>query len=122
MLQIEITCIGCPMGCNLVVHLEEVEVISVKGNSCAIGIEHAKKECTNPTRTVTSTIPILGGEFPRLPVKTEKAIPKNKIRECIDGMKAIYVKAPVYLGDVICKNIAGTEVNIIATQTIKEKQ
>lgn len=122
MLQREITCIGCPMGCNLTVHLEEGKVISVRGNSCDIGVEHAIKECTNPTRTVTSTIPITGGEFSRLPVKTEKAIPKNKIRECIGIIKDISVKAPVALGDIIYKNIAQTEINIIATQTIKEKQ
>lgn len=122
MVQREITCIGCPMGCNLIVQLQEGAVISVKGNSCAIGVEHAKKECTNPTRTVTSTIPILGGEFPRLPVKTEKAIPKNKIRECIEAIKDIEVKAPVVLGEIVYENIAGTEVNMIATQTIKEKQ
>ena len=30
----ELTCIGCPMGCPLIVTMEAGEVISVTGNTC----------------------------------------------------------------------------------------
>ena len=32
-----LTCIGCPMGCQITVEFEGEEVFSVKGNTCAIG-------------------------------------------------------------------------------------
>lgn len=42
-------CIGCPMGCPLVVTIDGENII-VSGNTCPHGAEYAKKEVTNPTR------------------------------------------------------------------------
>ena len=36
-------CIGCPMGCPLIVTMEAGEVISVTGNTCKRGDVYAKK-------------------------------------------------------------------------------
>ncbi|MEW9096351.1 MAG: DUF1667 domain-containing protein [Clostridiaceae bacterium] len=116
-----ITCIGCPVGCPLKVEIENSEVIKVTGNSCNIGIEYAKKECTNPTRIVTSSVFIENGEIDVLPVKTESDIPKSKIEECIKSLKGIKVKAPIKIGDIIVENAASTGVNIVATRNVKEK-
>ncbi|RXI48290.1 NAD(FAD)-dependent dehydrogenase [Clostridium tetani] len=116
-----LTCIGCPMGCNLNVKLENGEVVDVKGNSCGIGINYAKKECTNPKRIVTSSVYIEDGEIDILPVKTEQDIPKNKINECMKSLKGLTVKAPIKIGDIILENICDTGVNIIATRSIKKK-
>ena len=33
----ELTCIGCPMGCQLTAVVEGNEVVSVEGNTCAKG-------------------------------------------------------------------------------------
>ncbi|BDR68174.1 NAD(FAD)-dependent dehydrogenase [Clostridium tetani] len=116
-----LTCIGCPMGCNLNVKLENGEVVDVKGNSCGIGINYAKKECTNPKRIVTSSVYIEDGEIDILPVKTKEDIPKNKINECMKSLKGLTVKAPIKIGDIILENICDTGVNIIATRSIKKK-
>ncbi|AAO36900.1 DUF1667 domain-containing protein [Clostridium tetani] len=116
-----LTCIGCPMGCNLNVKLENGEVVDVKGNSCGIGINYAKKECTNPKRIVTSSVYIEDGEIDILPVKTKEDIPKSKINECMKSLKGLVVKAPVKIGDVIAENICDTGVDIVATRTIKKK-
>lgn len=116
-----LTCIGCPMGCNLTVKLENGEVIDVKGNNCGIGLNYAKKECTNPTRIVTSSVYIEDGEIEILPVKTKEDIPKSKISECMKSLKGLVVKAPVKIGDVIVENVCDTGVDIIATRTIKNK-
>ena len=115
----ELTCIGCPMGCALVVELEGKEVTSVCGHSCKIGENYGKKECTNPTRVVTSSVLVSGGENEILPVKTEKDIPKAMIFDCVKALKDITVKAPIYIGDVVLKNVLNTGVNIIATKDIK---
>ncbi|WP_125154062.1 DUF1667 domain-containing protein [Clostridium rectalis] len=116
-----LTCIGCPMGCPLKVELNNGKVLKVTGNSCPIGIEYAKKECTNPKRIVTSSVFVEEGEVDILPVKTKEDIPKNKIFDCIKSLKGIVVKAPVEIGDIIVKDVLGTGVDIIATRSIHKK-
>ncbi len=117
----ELVCIGCPMGCMLEVEMEGKEVISVKGNTCKRGEEYGKKECTNPTRIVTSSVKVENGEVDMLPVKTEQDIPKDKIFDCVKQLKGVKVKAPVNIGDIVLKNIANTGINIIATRKIDSK-
>jgi len=114
----ELTCIGCPIGCALVVELKGKEVISVSGNTCKIGENYGKKECTNPTRVVTSSVLVTGGDVSVLPVKTEKDIPKDLIYDCVRALKNIVVKAPISIGDVVLKNVLNTGVNIIATKNV----
>ncbi|MFD3155518.1 DUF1667 domain-containing protein [Haloimpatiens sp. FM7330] len=117
----ELTCIGCPMGCALEVTIENGKVLGVKGNTCPRGKTYAEKECTNPTRIVTSSVKIQGGQIDAVCVKTENDIPKDKIFECVNELKNIIVKAPVKIGDIILENAAGTGVNVIATKCVKEK-
>lgn len=112
----ELTCISCPIGCPLVVELEGTQVISVTGNTCKRGEVYANKEVTNPTRIVTSTVPVTGGMVDMISVKTREDIPKDKIFDCVKALKGVVVQAPVHIGDVIVKNAAGTGVDIIATK------
>ncbi|MCY6372820.1 DUF1667 domain-containing protein, partial [Clostridium ganghwense] len=97
----ELICIGCPMGCNLEVEIEGKAVTKVTGNICPRGKAYAEKECTNPTRIVTSSVLVEGGQLTVVPVKTEGDIPKDKIFECVKALKGLSVKAPVNIGDVI---------------------
>ena len=114
----ELTCIGCPMGCLLEVTLEDGKVVDVKGNTCLRGKTYAEKECTNPTRIVTSSVKVKDGEIAAVSVKTEADIPKNAIFKCVDELRGVVVPAPVKVGDIVVKDIAGTGVNIIATKTV----
>ena len=112
----ELICIGCPMGCPLTVEMNGTEVVSVTGKTCPRGDAYARKEVTNPTRIVTSTVKVEGGKVDMVSVKTKEDIPKGKIFECVKALKGITVKAPVHIGDVILKDVAGTGVDIIATK------
>jgi CxxC motif-containing protein len=114
----DLVCIGCPVGCQLLVKLEENEVIEVTGNTCKKGEEYGKKECTNPTRIVTSLVAVEGGIIDVVPIKTQNDVPKDKIFDCVKALKGLVVKAPINIGDVIIENIAGTGVNIVATKNI----
>ena len=69
-----LTCIGCPMGCQITVEFEGEEVFSVKGNTCAIGDKYARQEVTHPERTVTSTVVVVGGAKER----TSLAAPRRE--------------------------------------------
>lgn len=114
----ELICIGCPMGCPLVVELDGAEIVSVSGYTCKRGEVYARKEVTNPTRIVTSTVKVEGGSADMVSVKTAEDIPKGKIFECVKALKGVTVKAPVHIGDVILSDVAGTGVNIIATKQV----
>ena len=80
----ELICITCPKGCYLKV--DEENDYKVTGNGCPRGAIYGKKECTHPTRVVTSTVKIVGAEIERLSVKTNGDIPKEKI---FDVMKEL---------------------------------
>ncbi|MBR5337432.1 MAG: DUF1667 domain-containing protein [Lachnospiraceae bacterium] len=113
-----LTCICCPMGCALTVEMEGSEVVSVTGNGCKQGKEYGPKEVTNPTRIVTSSVMVTGASERAVSVKTASDIPKDKMFECVKALKGITVSAPVHIGDVVLKDVAGTGVNIIATKEV----
>lgn len=112
----KLICINCPLGCSLTVTLNEGEVISVTGNTCPRGEAYGRKECTHPTRIVTSTVRVSGGTLPVVSVKTASDIPKEKMEECVRQLKDVTVCAPVHIGDVILENAASTGVSIVATR------
>ena len=83
-------CIGCPMGCELNVEIEGKQVVSVTGNTCKRGDVYARKEITNPTRIVTSSVKVEGGTLPVVSVKTKEDIPKGKIFDCVTAFYKDY--------------------------------
>ena len=117
----ELICIGCPLGCPLTVTVDQNEVTSVTGNTCPRGDAYARKEVTNPTRIVTSTVRVENGVAPMVSCKTASDIPKSKIFAVTDALKDVLVHAPITIGDVLLANVADTGVDIIATKNIEEK-
>lgn len=113
-----LTCINCPMGCALTIEMEGDEVISISGNTCPRGEAYGRKEVTNPTRIVTSTVRVTGGAADMVSVKTKQDIPKGKIFDCIKALRDVEVQAPVHVGDVIVTDVAGTGVEIVATKSV----
>ncbi len=69
----ELICITCPKGCHLKV---DEETFAVTGNSCPRGAVYGANELRNPVRVVTSTV-VVDGPARRLPVKTDRPIPKS---------------------------------------------
>jgi len=115
----ELTCIGCPMGCQITVELDDGEVTTVTGNTCKIGDNYARNEVTHPERTVTSTAVVLGGDKPRVSVKTKSNIPKDKITDVMKEIDAAVVHAPVHIGDVVVENVCNTGVDVVATRNVE---
>lgn len=115
----ELICIGCPLGCQLKVQIDHGQVTEVGGNTCKRGDIYARKEVTNPTRIVTSTVAVEGSNHAVVSVKTSNDISKDKIFEIIQAIKEVKVQAPVHVGDVIVSNVAGTGADIVATKEVK---
>ena len=113
-----LTCISCPMGCPITVEMDVDEVVSVTGNTCKRGDVYARKEVTDPTRIVTSTVRVIGGKADMVSVKTKEDIPKGKLFDCVKALKGVEVEAPVKIGDVIVPDVAGTGVDIVATKNV----
>lgn len=117
----ELICIGCPLGCNVTVTMEDNEVTKVEGNTCPRGDAYARKEVTNPTRIVTSLVRVNGGTQAMVSCKTSSDIPKGKIFEITDSLTKVTVNAPIAIGDVLVSNVANTGVDIIATKNVPIK-
>jgi len=117
----EMICIGCPMGCYLIVDYDGKTIRDISGNRCKVGLEYAEKEISNPERTLTTTVKVKNGHLPLVSVRTNKPIPKNKIFDAMDLLAKVEVEAPVKIGDPIVQNIFGTGVNVVATKNIKTK-
>ncbi len=114
-------CINCPLGCPLTVALEGGEVKTVAGNTCPRGDAYARKELTNPTRIVTSTVKVKGGKLAMASVKTAADIPKGKIFDCVRAIRDIELEAPVAIGQVVLADVCGTGVDIVATKNVPAK-
>ena len=117
--RIELTCIGCPMGCLVTVERDGETIVNVSGHTCPRGDIYARKEVTAPTRIVTSTIKVTGGSRERVACKTASDIPKEKIADVMSAVNAAVVTAPIHIGDILIPDAASTGVPIIATANIE---
>ncbi len=117
-----LTCISCPLGCQITVEMDGEEIISVTGNTCKRGDIYARKEVTAPTRIVTSTVKVAGGKADMVSVKTKEGIPKEKISDCMRVLKDVQIEAPVHIGDVIVTDAAGTGIDIVATKNVEKNE
>lgn len=112
----ELTCIICPNGCRLKVD----DDLNVTGNKCPRGAVYGKQEVTNPTRTVTSTVPCDSKSLRVCPVKTANPVPKGKMFDVMKDIDSCFVKVPCKIGDVVKKDIGGTGVDLVVTRDIRE--
>lgn len=118
----DMTCVACPLGCQITVELEENEVISVTGNTCKRGDAYARTEISNPVRSIHSTVKVANGEHPVVPCKTSGPIPKGAIFDVMKEINKVTVEAPVKIGDVFIADVCGTGVDIVATNNDNGKQ
>lgn len=115
----ELTCICCPRGCRLKV--DEANGYTVTGNSCERGKDYGYSECTNPTRTLTSSVEVIGGDHERVSVKTNAPIAKGLLFEAMKEVHGLVIDAPVELGQVLITDIAGSGADLISCRRVQKK-
>lgn len=113
----ELTCITCPMGCQLTAVIDG-DNITVTGNRCPRGEKYAKAELTHPTRTLTTTVAVSNRAGKYLAVKSSAPISKSKLFDAMKIINETKVKAPVKAGDVVIAGIFG-EADIVATSSVE---
>ena len=117
----KLTCVVCPAGCPLEVTLaEDGTILSVTGNTCKRGQAYAQTELTHPMRTLTTTVTLQSKAERRLPVKTDKPIPKESLFAAMEIAEKIIASAPIKRGDVICADFIEAGTNLVACKSIDE--
>lgn len=68
----------------------------------------------------TSLVRIKGNEnYKVVSVKSNRSVEKHLWREFSKVLSRIYVSTPIRIGDIICKNIMNTGIDIVCTKEIK---
>ena len=116
----EITCIVCPLGCKILVKTDGKNFEISDGQKCRRGIEYARSEALDPRRMLTSSILVKNGKWPLVSVKSSKPVPKHKVSDVLKEIKKSSVQAPVNLGQIVIKNVAGTKIDMITTKSINK--
>lgn len=117
--DVTLTCIRCPKGCQVTVALEGGRVTAVTGNGCQRGDAYARKEVTDPTRVVTTVVPVSGSGVARMvSVKTAGDVPKAKVLDVVRALSGVRLAAPVHIGDVVLADVCGTGVDVVATKDV----
>ena len=98
--------------------MDEQNGYAVTGNGCERGAAYGYKELTNPTRVLTTTVRIAHAAHRRLPVKTDRDIPRGLLSQCVKELSRVTVTSPVRRGDVICRDILGTGANVVAARDL----
>ena len=114
----EIICTVCPRGCHIQVEGEGEKILSVEGQGCKRGLEYASAEFAHPVRILTTTVK-LDGQNDLLPVRSSKPLPKEKLFDAMEIIRATAVKAPVTRYVVVIKDICGCGVDIVATKSVE---
>lgn len=117
----ELTCIVCPVGCQLKIETEDDKVINVTGNTCPRGLRYAETEITNPVRVITTTVRAKTGEI--IPVKTDGAVKKSEFFACMEIINTIHpdIKS-IDIGSVIYENILDSGVNVVVAAPVKRRR
>lgn len=111
-------CQGCNKQCILEVEAYD-KILDITGNECSVGIDYANYDLNNQKKIFTSLVRIKGSnKFNVLPVKSSEPIDKRIWIECSKALSRIYVGPPIKLGDIVCKNILNTGVDILSCRTI----
>jgi CxxC motif-containing protein len=120
-MESKITCIICPIGCEVTVHHKEGIITNIEGHQCKKSIGYANEELFYPKRTLTTTILVKGGELPLVSVKSSKPIPKDRLFDVMDCISQTEVDAPVEIGDALVKNVLDLDADIVATKNVGKK-
>ncbi|MGD8240260.1 MAG: DUF1667 domain-containing protein [Armatimonadota bacterium] len=80
--EAEVICVICPAGCKIRVRHQDGDIVGLSGSECPKGDDYAANECLSPERVLTATVAVDGGELPRLPVRTDRQVPRDRLLEC----------------------------------------
>jgi CxxC motif-containing protein len=119
MVEENIVCIGCPLGCRTTLRIGgRGEVLKVLGYKCKEGRQYVLEEYRNPVRIFTTTVLTEKSSRPLLPVRTNRPILKSRLKESTLTLVRVKAKPPVRVGQVILPNLLNSGVDVVATDDL----
>lgn len=116
-----IRCIVCPTGCEIKIKKDSSDNVTFEGYTCDRGLEYAQQEFYEPKRILTSTMQVEHGFLPLIPVRTDKAILKDRLKNVLKEIAKVKVEAPIKMGDILIENVLGLGANIIASRDLNRE-
>ncbi|MDD2413966.1 MAG: DUF1667 domain-containing protein [Eubacteriaceae bacterium] len=111
-------CKMCSKNCSIDVTVRNGQISAVHGKLCDKGKDYVNRELINPRSNIAGVVMVEGGTLPLASVRLTKAIPKDEIYKAKQIMFNVCVNAPVYVGQVVVKNLLGTGSDVVATKNI----
>ena len=115
---VTVSCVLCPTSCVVRVFSSRGEV-RTEGAQCPRGTRYAVREVTDPRRTFTSTVRVVGGEIPVCSVRTTKPIRKDDWRKARGLIEEISVDAPVECGLAVIEGFLEPGIDLVATKSVR---
>ena len=113
-----LTCVLCPVGCELEVRRDESSDVEVLGNQCDKGIPFAVEEVLHPKRNLATSVPVQGTEATMVSVRLSGPVPREMIFPILAEIARLRPEVPVRRGQVLIAGVLGAGVDVIATRTV----
>lgn len=119
MAEERIICVGCPLGCEASLRIDDKgEIIKITGCKCKQGRQYVLEEYQNPVRILTATILTESDYQPLLSVRTNKPVLKTKLVDMMKTLARVRAKPPVEVGQVVLLNVMDTGADVVATSVL----
>ena len=113
-----LTCVLCPVGCELEFAQDAAGDLQVKGNQCDKGIPFAVEEVLRPKRNLATSVPVRGTAARMVSVRLSGSVPREMIFPILAVIAKLRPDAPIRRGQVLIADVLGTGVDVIATRTV----
>lgn len=115
----KMTCILCPNGCKLKLELSEAKILTLHGARCPRGMEFAEQELMDPHRNIATSVLVTAGELSLVSVRLTNPVPKDKLADVLEAIRALRLEAPVSSGEVLIRNVKDLGVDVISTRSVR---
>ena len=113
-----LSCVLCPVGCELEVGTGPDGCLQVAGNQCDKGIPFAEEEVLRPRRNLATSVPVRGTASRMVSVRLSGTVPREMIFPILAEIAKLSPEAPVRRGQILIADVLGTGVDVIATRTV----
>lgn len=113
------TCPKCEKACSLQIDYQGSTLFSVVGHKCHQGVVFAETLLGPALKTVSASVLVNGGAYPMVAVRTSKGVTSEQALKIIQEAGRLKVDAPVRMGQVLCRNVAQTGVDLIAARAVE---
>jgi CxxC motif-containing protein len=113
-----LTCVLCPVGCEIEVGRDEAGELRVEGHQCDKGVPFAVEEVLHPKRNLATSVPVRGTAAKMVSVRLSAPVAREMVFPILAEIAELRPEAPVRRGQVLIANVLGAGADVIATRTV----